>query len=136
MALAPSDTQRLMLSTIARLMDRFPPDYWKGLEDRESYPEAFVAELEAQGFGGLLIPSDYGGAGGSLGERSAATRWLPQTLQHVVGERNEQRASRSGVGLPDWACTARDPKTARAAATTRLRFTVLFRFGTRRRAAP
>src|SRR6266540_4863840 len=68
MALAPSDTQRLMLSTIARLMDRFPPDYWKGLEERESYPEAFVAELEAQGFGGLLIPSEYGGAGGSLSD--------------------------------------------------------------------
>ncbi|HYS74134.1 MAG TPA: acyl-CoA dehydrogenase family protein, partial [Thermoplasmata archaeon] len=68
MALAPSETQRLMLSTVARLMDRFPPDYWKGLEDRESYPEAFVAELEAQGFGGLLIPSEYGGADGSLSD--------------------------------------------------------------------
>ena len=68
MALAPSETQRVMLSTVARLMDRFPPDYWKGLEDRESYPEAFVAELEAQGFGGLLIPSEYGGAGGSLSD--------------------------------------------------------------------
>src|SRR6266545_5367634 len=68
MAPAPSDTQRVMLSTIARLMDRFPPDYWKGLEDRESYPEAFVAEFEAQGFGGLLIPTEYGGAGGTLSD--------------------------------------------------------------------
>ncbi len=68
MALAPSETQRVMLSTVARLMDRFTPDYWKGLEDREAYPEAFVAEFEAQGFGGLLIPTEYGGAGGTLSD--------------------------------------------------------------------
>ena len=68
MALAPNETQRIMLSAVARLMDRFPPDYWKGLEDSEAYPEAFVAEFEAQGFGGLLIPTEYGGAGGSLSD--------------------------------------------------------------------
>src|SRR5438093_641705 len=68
MALVPNETQRIMLSTVARLMDRFPPDYWKGLEDSEAYPEAFVAEFEAQGFGGLLIPTEYGGAGGSLSD--------------------------------------------------------------------
>src|SRR6266508_5563307 len=56
---APSETQRLLLSTVARLMDRFPPDYWKDLEDREAYPEEFVAEFEAQGFGGLLIQTAY-----------------------------------------------------------------------------
>src|SRR5437867_8641276 len=68
MALEPNEAQRMMLSTVARLMDRFPPDYWKGLEDSEAYPEAFVAEFEAQGFGGLLIPTEYGGAGGSLSD--------------------------------------------------------------------
>ena len=68
MALVPNETQRIMLSTVARLMDRFPPDYWKGLEDSEAYPEAFVAEFEAQGFGGLLIPTEYGGAGGVLSD--------------------------------------------------------------------
>src|SRR5439155_1214841 len=68
MAFAPNETQRMMLSTVARLMDRFPPDYWKGLEDSEAYPEAFVREFEAQGFGGLLIPTEYGGAGRALSD--------------------------------------------------------------------
>src|SRR2546428_709712 len=68
MAFASNETQRMMLSTVARLMDRFPPDYWKGLEDSEAYPKAFVREFEAQGFGGLLIPTEYGGAGGSLSD--------------------------------------------------------------------
>lgn len=63
-----SDAQRMLLSTVRRLMERFPPDYWKGLEDRQAYPEQFVKEFEAQGFGGLLIPTEYGGAGGTLSD--------------------------------------------------------------------
>src|SRR5207245_9648725 len=68
MALEPNETQRIMLSTVARLMDRFPPDYWKGLEDEERYPEAFVREFEAHGFAGLVIPTEYGGAGRVLSD--------------------------------------------------------------------
>jgi acyl-CoA dehydrogenase len=65
-AFEPSDAQRLLLSTVGRMMDKFGPDYWKDLEDREAYPEAFVAEFEAAGFGSLLVPEAYGGAGGTL----------------------------------------------------------------------
>src|SRR6267143_979309 len=61
-----SDAQRLLLSTVGRLMDRFGPDYWRDLDEHEAYPEAFVSEFEAQGFGALLIPEAYGGTGGSL----------------------------------------------------------------------
>lgn len=68
MAVEPTETQRLLLSTVGRLMDRFGPDYWKELEEHEAYPEAFVKEFEAQGFGSLLIPREYGGAGGSLSD--------------------------------------------------------------------
>jgi acyl-CoA dehydrogenase len=61
-----SEAQRLLLGTVGRLMDWFGPDYWRDLDDREAYPEAFVSEFEAQGFGSLLIPEAYGGTGGSL----------------------------------------------------------------------
>src|SRR5207245_11197909 len=53
---------------VARLMARIPPVYGDGLADAEAYPEAFVAEFEAQGFGGLLTLTEYGGAGGSLSD--------------------------------------------------------------------
>ena len=68
MATEPSEAQRLMLANVGRLMEAYGPDYWKGLEDREAYPEAFVKEFEAQGFGGLLVPTEYGGAGGTLSD--------------------------------------------------------------------
>ncbi len=66
MALALNETQRLLLASAGRLMDRFGPDYWMSLEDRQAYPEEFVSEFEAQGFGSLLLPEAYGGAGGTL----------------------------------------------------------------------
>src|SRR5437660_6799119 len=42
-------------SSDLQLMDRFGPDYWLGLEDRQAYPEEFVSEFEAQGFGHELL---------------------------------------------------------------------------------
>ena len=68
MAPEPTEAQRLMLANVSRLMDTYGPEYWKGLEDREAYPEAFVKEFEAQGFAALLVPLEYGGAGGSLAD--------------------------------------------------------------------
>ncbi len=68
MAAEPTEAQRLMRANVSRLMDTYGPDYWKDLEDREAYPEAFVKEFEAQGFGGLLVPAEYGGAGGRLSD--------------------------------------------------------------------
>src|SRR5206468_2855862 len=99
MALEPNETQRMMLSTVARLMDRFPPDYWKGLEDEESYPEAFVREFEAQGFGGLLIPTEYGGAGGALSdaalllEQSDLMVLVARTTPHTDGAKGTEGLS-------------------------------------------
>ncbi len=68
MAAEPTDAQRLMLASIARLMETFGPDYWKALEDREAYPEEFVKEFEALGFGALLVPKEHGGSGGALSD--------------------------------------------------------------------
>lgn len=68
MADEPSEAQRLMLANVARLMDTYGLEYWKGLEDREAYPEEFVKEFEAQGFGALLVPPEYSGPGGTLSD--------------------------------------------------------------------
>ena len=65
-----TEAQRLLVSTVGRLMDRFGPDYWRDLDEREAYPEAFVSEFEAQGFGSLLVPEAYGGSGGTLADAS------------------------------------------------------------------
>jgi acyl-CoA dehydrogenase len=57
-------------SAVRVLCERFPGEYWRGLEP-DRYPEEFVAALTDAGWLGALIPAEYGGAGLSLTEASA-----------------------------------------------------------------
>ncbi|HYC37166.1 MAG TPA: acyl-CoA dehydrogenase family protein [Usitatibacter sp.] len=41
----------------------FPGKYWRELEDRDAYPEEFVAALTEAGYLAALIPEEYGGSG-------------------------------------------------------------------------
>ena len=50
-------------AAIRAICRKYPGAYWRGLEDRHAYPEAFVTELSEAGFLGALIPEAHGGAG-------------------------------------------------------------------------
>lgn len=52
------------------LCARFPLEYWRDLDQRRAYPEAFVAALTEGGYLGALIPREFGGLGMSLTEAS------------------------------------------------------------------
>jgi acyl-CoA dehydrogenase len=52
-------------SAVRALCERFPGEYWRGLEP-DRYPEEFVAALTDAGWLGALIPEEHGGAGLSL----------------------------------------------------------------------
>ncbi len=56
-------------SAVRGVCDRFPGEYWRGLEP-DRYPEEFVAALTAAGYLGALIPEEYGGGGATLTEAS------------------------------------------------------------------
>jgi alkylation response protein AidB-like acyl-CoA dehydrogenase len=58
-----SDEERLVLKTIVNLMDKYPELYWNKIDEESRYPDEFVSEFFDLGFGGLLIPSEYGGGG-------------------------------------------------------------------------
>jgi acyl-CoA dehydrogenase len=47
----------------------FPGEYWRGLEP-DGYPEGFVAALTENGWLGILVPEELGGAGLGLTEAS------------------------------------------------------------------
>jgi len=53
-------------AAVAALCRKFPGSYWRELEDRRAYPDAFVGELTRAGWLAALIPEEYGGAGLSL----------------------------------------------------------------------
>ncbi len=52
-------------AAVRQLCDRFPGEYWRGLEP-DRYPEEFVEALTEAGWLAALIPEEYGGAGLSI----------------------------------------------------------------------
>lgn len=65
-----TDGQRLAISSIRQLMERYGDDYWFKLEKERNYPEQFVTEFEKAGFAAAPIPEEYGGPG--LGIKDAS----------------------------------------------------------------
>ncbi|MBL4819642.1 MAG: acyl-CoA/acyl-ACP dehydrogenase [Gammaproteobacteria bacterium] len=50
-------------SSVIKLCERFPNEYWRELDRNSGYPDEFVQVLTDQGFLSVMIPEEYGGAG-------------------------------------------------------------------------
>jgi acyl-CoA dehydrogenase len=57
-------------SAVRSLCARFPGPYWQALDESRSYPDDFVKALGESGYLAILIPQEFGGAGGTLMEAS------------------------------------------------------------------
>jgi acyl-CoA dehydrogenase len=58
-----TDEQRALKAGVAEICEKYPGEYWRELDAKREYPEAFVAELTRAGYLAALIPQEYGGAG-------------------------------------------------------------------------
>ncbi len=58
-----TDEQRALKAAVYELCKQFPPEYWRELDAKREYPEAFVNALTKAGYLAALIPPEYGGAG-------------------------------------------------------------------------
>jgi acyl-CoA dehydrogenase len=58
-----TDEQRALRDGVAEICKRYPGEYWRALDGRREYPEAFVDDLTKAGYLAALIPEAYGGAG-------------------------------------------------------------------------
>src|SRR5215471_15375589 len=61
--LSLTEEQRALRDGVNEICKRYPGEYWRELDARREYPEAFVDELTKAGYLGCLIPEEYGGAG-------------------------------------------------------------------------
>ena len=66
----PDESFGELRSAIRQLCQRFPDEYWRGLDQKREYPEAFVQALTEAGWLAALIPDDYGGSGLGVTEAS------------------------------------------------------------------
>ncbi|WP_332900308.1 acyl-CoA dehydrogenase family protein [Haladaptatus sp. CMSO5] len=58
-----SEQQRLVRDSIRDICSEFDDEYWRAKDANNEYPQAFVDELAAGGWFGILIPEEYGGVG-------------------------------------------------------------------------
>ena len=63
MATHQQDSFAELRAAVRGLCNTFPPEYWRELDERRGYPEAFVKALTEAGWLAALIPEEYGGAG-------------------------------------------------------------------------
>ncbi len=76
-----TDEQRALKAAVYELCRQYSPEYWRELDARREYPEAFVSELTKAGYLAALIPQEYGGAG--LGMMEAAI--ILEEINHSGG---------------------------------------------------
>jgi acyl-CoA dehydrogenase len=69
-ALLTVEAHAELRAAVRKVCDRYPEAYWRDLDARREYPEAFVAAMTEAGFLGALIPAEYGGMGLGLAATS------------------------------------------------------------------
>ncbi|MGH8851359.1 MAG: acyl-CoA dehydrogenase family protein [Casimicrobiaceae bacterium] len=70
MSLPHDDRHQDLRDAIRDLCGRYPDAYWREVDARRGYPEAFVGALTGAGWLAALIPQEYGGSGLGLAEAS------------------------------------------------------------------
>src|SRR5436189_5517273 len=55
---------------IRKVCKEFPDAYWREIDSKKDYPEAFVRKLSELGWLAALIPEEYGGTGLGITEAS------------------------------------------------------------------
>src|SRR5512132_2172761 len=79
--LSLSEEQRALKAGVAEICKRYPGEYWRELDAKREYPDAFVTELTRAGYLAALIPVEYGGAGLGIFEGGL----ILETINHCGG---------------------------------------------------
>jgi acyl-CoA dehydrogenase len=58
-----TEEQEAIREAVTDLCSHYPDEYWRELDAKREYPEAFVKALQDAGWLSLLIPEEYGGGG-------------------------------------------------------------------------
>ena len=70
MSFALTDDQKVLKTAVYDLCKQYTGEYWRELDAKREYPDAFINDLTKAGYLAVLIPQEYGGAG--LGIMEAA----------------------------------------------------------------
>ncbi|GBC69845.1 Acyl-CoA dehydrogenase fadE12 [archaeon HR01] len=76
---AQTEEHMMIRKAVRELASKYPPEYWRMKDERREYPEEFIRELMREGWMGVNIPAEYGGAGYKITEASIVLEELSAT---------------------------------------------------------
>jgi acyl-CoA dehydrogenase len=88
------ERRQLIVESVRSICDRFPDDYWQRCDDAEAYPTEFVDALASAGWLGLLVPTEYGGGGGTVSDAAAVL----EVINHSGGSGTAAHAQMYTMG--------------------------------------
>jgi acyl-CoA dehydrogenase len=74
-----SEEQQKIVDSIARLCQRFPEDYWLKRDKEGGFPADFHQALAKDGWLGIAMPEEYGGAGLGITEAALMMQTIAQS---------------------------------------------------------
>ena len=86
-----SETQREIESSVRKITQKFPDEYWHECDETSRFPEEFYAAMAEAGWLGITMPEELGGAG--LGVTEAAI------MMHTVASGGGGQAAASSIHI-------------------------------------
>ncbi|MBO0877667.1 MAG: acyl-CoA/acyl-ACP dehydrogenase [Pseudonocardia sp.] len=89
-----SEDQLALRAAVADLYARFDQAYWADVDRARQYPDEFVAALTEGGWLAVVVPEEYGGGGGTLGDaaliletidRAGCSSSMPHAQMYTMG---------------------------------------------------
>ena len=82
------DSQRTVREAIAKICTKFPDDYWLDIDNSKKWPIEFTQAIAKDGWLGICMPAEYGGADLGLVEASI----MMQTVSESGGGTERSRS--------------------------------------------
>jgi acyl-CoA dehydrogenase len=86
-----TETQREIETSVRKITQRFPDEYWHEADENSRFPEEFYAAMAEAGWLGITMPEELGGAG--LGVTEAAI------MMHTVSSGGGGQAAASSIHI-------------------------------------
>jgi acyl-CoA dehydrogenase len=80
--IATTEDIEQLRSAVRELCSQFPDEYWREVDQRKDYPQAFVNAVTEAGYLAALIPEEYGGSGLGVTEASVILEEINRSGGH------------------------------------------------------
>lgn len=84
-----TELQEQIRDSVRQLCSKFDLDYWRKLDDKNEYPDAFLKALTEAGWLSVVIPKEYGGAGLGISEACVVL----EEIEHTGAEGDTPQAA-------------------------------------------